>query len=75
MSLLINTKEAADLLFGQTTETARKRAMRLAKNNSITPIKDGRYIYFRREDILNITSPKAKAPGVHVGAKGLSLGN
>ena len=75
MSLLINTKQAAELLFGQTTETARKRAMRLADSNNIEPIRDGRYIYFRRKDIENITSPKTKAPGVAVGSKGLSLGN
>jgi|TARA_R100001460_G_scaffold8720_1_gene21367 hypothetical protein len=75
MSLLINTKQAAELLFGQTTETARKRAMRFADSNNIEPIRDGRYIYFRREDIENITRQKTEAPRVHVGANGLSLGN
>ena len=49
--------------------------MRFADSNNIEPIRDGRYIYFRREDIENITSPKTKAPGVAVGSKGLSLGN
>lgn len=75
MSLLINTKQAAELLFGEDNQTTRKRVSRFAAANNVKIIKDGRSVWYRREDIENITSPKTKAPGVAVGSKGLRLGN
>tara|TARA_Y100001960_G_C13913652_1_gene466592 strand:+ start:189 stop:386 length:198 start_codon:yes stop_codon:yes gene_type:complete len=55
-SILVDTEEASEILFGHTDEKAKKRLRRLAQSRKISHIKDGNKFWFNRRYLYKIAN-------------------